>query len=207
MAINELNLTQRNMNGVDVNVKLIEGRQLQVSNKAKSSTDSFSVDILSLKEKSSAKFLIAWKWLLLSIGMFLVSLLLLKVLPQYLNDNRNLYLGMILLFGTLGVILSFVKFILSSSRQQIFYSHNANVPILSLKINKPSKKEFSAFISQLEKRINKFRQHMNIDEEKQLTGEMKMLRRLSDEGVISKAEYENAKSKLFSGFDSKVVSK
>ena len=29
-----------------------------------------------------------------------------------------------------------------------------------------------------------------------------MLRRLSDDGVISKKDYENAKGKLFSGFDS-----
>ena len=46
---------------------------------------------------------------------------------------------------------------------------------------------------------------MDIDDEKQLTGEMKMLRRLSDQGVISKKDYENAKTKLFSGFDSTEV--
>ena len=45
---------------------------------------------------------------------------------------------------------------------------------------------------------------MEIAEDKQLTGEIKMLRRLSDENIISKKAYESAKSKLFSGFDSKV---
>ena len=48
---------------------------------------------------------------------------------------------------------------------------------------------------------------MNVPEDKQLTGEMKMLRRLSEEGVVSKADYEKAKAKLFSGFDSNFVNR
>ena len=63
----------------------------------------------------------------------------------------------------------------------------------------------SDFITAIEKRIKKFRSHMDVSDEKQLTGEMKMLRRLSDAGVISKKDYEKAKAKLFSGFDSSSV--
>lgn len=48
---------------------------------------------------------------------------------------------------------------------------------------------------------------MDVAEDKQLTGEMKMLRRLSDDGIISKKDYEKAKTKLFSGFDSNFVSR
>lgn len=46
---------------------------------------------------------------------------------------------------------------------------------------------------------------MNVPEDRQLTGEMKMLRRLSDDNVISKADYEKAKAKLFTGFDSNFI--
>jgi len=205
MAINELSLKQRNVHGVDVMVKLLDGRELHISNNT--AKNDFSVDILSLTEKSEARFYIAWKWLMLSATIFIFSLLLLKILPHYLNDNQNLYLGMVILFGFLAVVLSMIKFFLITSRQQVFYSRNAHVPILSLRKNQPSKKEFKKFIEQLENRIKKFRKHMNIDEEKQLTGEMKMLRRLSDDGVISKSDYEAAKNKLFSGFDGNFSSK
>lgn len=205
MAEKEIVFKQRNTLGFDVQVKLIDGRELQVSNRGKKSKQAYSVDILSLQDKSKKIFSIAWKWLAASIGFFLISILLLKFLPAYLTANKNLYLGLILLVGLVGTIYSFIKFWKNTSQQQIFYSRNAHVPIVILCAGKPSKKTFSSFIDSIEKRIEKFRSHMAIDDEKQLTGEMKMLRRLSDDGIISKKDYENAKAKLLGGFDSSLV--
>jgi hypothetical protein len=205
MAESEIVFKQRNSLGVDVQVKLVDGRELQVAQNGKKKKISFSVDILSLQDKSKKTFSIAWKWLIAAAVLFLVMLALLKFLPAYLGENKNLYLGVILFVGLVGTILSFIKFFKNTSKKQIFYSRNANVPIVILCANKPSKKIFSSFIDSIEKRIKKFRKHMDIDTEKQLTGEMKMLRRLSDDGVISKKDYERAKEKLFSGFDSTVV--
>ena len=207
MAESEIVFKQRNSFGFDIQVKLVDGRELQVLNKGKKTRKSYSVDILSLQDKSKKVFFIAWKWLLACISFLLVTLSLLKFLPPYLSTNKDLYLGLILLIGAAGMIFTFVKFWKFTSRKQIFYSRNAQVPIVILCVGKPSKKTFSNFIDTIEKRIKKFRSHMNIDEEKQLTGEMKMLRRLSDDGVISKKEYEVAKSKLFSGFDSSIVTR
>ena len=94
-----------------------------------------------------------------------------------------------------------------SSRKQIFYSRNANIPIIELSVGKPTKSSFYDFVNKIEQRIKKFRDHMDIAEDKQLIGEMKMLRRLSDDGIISNTLYEAAKSKLFKGFDSQVVNR
>ena len=205
MAENEYVLKQRNVSGCNLQIKLVDGRELQVLSKSKRSEKSYSVDILSLQDESKKVVLIAWKWLLYSIGFFLIMLLLLKVLPSFLNADKNLYLGIILATGVIGSLVSFFLFWKKSSKKQIFYSRNANVPIVILGAGNPSKKLLSDFVSNVEKRIKKFRSHMDIDDEKQLTGEMKMLRRLSDQGVISKKDYENAKTKLFSGFDSTEV--
>ncbi|MDX1285777.1 MAG: hypothetical protein R3182_12225 [Draconibacterium sp.] len=205
MAESEIIIKQRNSQGVDVQVKLVDGRELQVSHNGKKKKKSFSVDILSLQDKSKKIFNIAWKWLTSSIIFFVLMLTLLKFLPPYLGENKNLYLGVILLVGLVGTIYSFVQFWKNTSRLQIFYSRNAHVPIVILSAGKPSKKTFSSFIDSIEERIKKFRDHMSIDNEKQLTGEMKMLRRLSESGVISTKDYEAAKTKLFSGYDSTVV--
>lgn len=205
MAEKEIVFKQRNTLGVDVQVKLVDGRELQVSNNGKKTKQAYSVDILSLQDKSKKIISIAWKWLLACISSVLIMVLLLKFLPAYLTENKNIYLGVILLVGLLASVLSFIKFWKNTSQKQIFYSRNARVPIVILCAGKPSKKVFSSFIDYIEKRIKKFRSHMAIDEEKQLTGEMKMLRRLSDDGVISKKDYEKAKGKLFSGFDSSHV--
>jgi len=201
MAENEVVLKQRNSLGFDIQIKLVDGRELQVVSKGKKIKQTYSVDILSLQDKSKKIFFIAWKWLLAGISLFLFTLLMLKVLPSYLAENKNLYLGIILFTGVLGGVLCFVQFWKHTSKKQIFYSRNAHVPIIELNAGKPSKESFFAFINAIEQRIKKFRDHMNIAEDKQLIGEMKMLRRLSDDGVISKKEYENAKAKLFSGFN------
>ena len=194
-------LKQQNKFGLDTQVRLVDGRQLQVKNKGKKTEQNYSVDILSLKEKSKKKYSIAWKWLITSISFFLLMLLLLKILPAFLSENKNLYLGIILLAGLIGSLSSFIQFLRNTSRKQIFYSRNAHVPIITLCAGKPTKKTFSSFIEVIEKRIKQFRSHMDLAIDKQLTGEMKMLRRLSDAGIITKKDYEKAKSKLFSGFD------
>ncbi|MCW8899776.1 MAG: hypothetical protein OQK95_03815 [Gammaproteobacteria bacterium] len=205
MAGKEIVFKQRNALGLDILVKLIDGRELQVSNIGKKTNQTYSVDILSLQDKSKKIFSIAWKWLAASMSFLLVMLLLFKFLPTYLTEHKNLYLGVILLVGLLGSIYSFIQFWKNTSQKQVFYSRKAHVPIIILYAGKPSKKAFSLFIDSIEKRIKKFRNHMDIDDEKQLTGEMKMLRRLSDDGVISKKAYEKAKAKLFTGFDSSLV--
>ena len=202
MAENEYSLKQKNALGFTFQIKLVDGRELQVLNKSKKSEQIYSVDILSLKDKSETVFSIAWKWLAGSISFLIFMLLLLKILPLYLNENKNIYLGMILLSGVLGSILCFIQFWKHTFKKQIFYSRNAHVPIIILNSGKPTKKIFSSFISLIEERIKTFHEHMNLTEDKQLVGEMKMLRRLSDDGVISKKDYESAKTKLFSGFDS-----
>jgi len=205
MAENEYVLKQQNVSGCNIQIKLVDGRELQVSSKGKKSQKSYSVDILSLKDESKKVVLIAWKWLIYSVVIFLTMLILLKVLPGFLDTDKNLYLGIVLAVGVIGSLTSFILFLKKSSKKHIFYSRNANVPIVILGAGKPSKKLLSDFVANVEKRIKKFRNHMDIDDEKQLTGEMKMLRRLSDEGIISKKDYETAKTKLFSGFDSTTV--
>lgn len=200
MAENELVLKQRDALGFDVQVKLIDGRQLQILSKGKKSELNYSVDILSLQDKSKKIFSIAWKWLVGSIIFFLLMLLLLKVLPDYLAENKNIYLGITLLIGMIGGFFCIIKFWKFTSIKQVFYSRNSYVPIITLSAGKPSKMIFLSFIDSVEKRIKQFRSHMDITEEKQLTGEMKMLRRLSDNGVVSKQLYEKAKAKLLGGF-------
>ena len=207
MAENGVSLKQRNSLGFDLQIKLVDGRELQVASKERKIKRIYSVDILSLQDRSKKVIFIAWKWLIVSVGFFLFTLLMLKILPPYLNDNKNLYLGIILTFGVVAGILGLVQFWKHSSRKQMFYSRNAHIPIIELSVGKPTKTDFSHFVNTVEQRIKKIRNHMDIAEDKQLIGEMKMLRRLSDEGVISNKLYEAAKEKLFKGFDSQVINR
>lgn len=207
MEENELILKQRNSRGFMTQIKLINGRELQVIRNTKKIKQSYSVDILSLQERSKLITVIAWNWLITCVGFILLTLLLLKFSPPYLGNDNFFYLGIILVTGFLGCALSFVQFLKNTSKQQIFFSKNANVPIIKLNKGKPTKEVFSTFINSIQKRITEFQAHMDIAEENQLIGEMKMLRRLSDSGVISKKSYELAKETLFNGFDSQVINR
>lgn len=207
MVSNELVLKQQNSLGIITQVKLIDGRELQVVSKNKKITQSYSVDILSLQERSKVILIIAWKWLITSAAFILLTLLLLKILPLYLTDNNNIYLGIVLITGLLGSVVSLSWFVKCTTKQQVFFSKNAGVPIIKLSKGKPTNEIFCTFIASIENRIKEFQAHMEISEEKQLTGEIKMLRRLSDDGVISKESYVLAKEKLFVGFDSQNVNR
>ena len=207
MAENDVSLKQRNSLGFDLQIKLVDGRELQVASKEHKTKRIYSVDILSLQDKSKKVIFIAWKWLIVSVSFFLFTILMLKTLPPYLNDNKNLYLGIILFLGVVASLLGLVQFWKHSLTKQIFFSRNAHIPIIELSAGKPTKAICSTFVIAVEQRIKKIRSHMDIAEDKQLIGEMKMLRRLSDEGVISNKLYEAAKEKLFKGFDSQVINR
>lgn len=213
MAENEISLKQHNPQGIELHIKLVNGRELLVASKSKSKSKSkkvkqvYSVDILSLQDKSKKILCIAWKWLFTSVIFFVLMLALLKFLPVYLGENKNMYLAVMIIIGVLGTITCIRQFFKKTSNKQIFSSRNALVPIIILSVNKPNKKTFSSFVESVEKHIGMAQKKHKISEEKQLAGEMKMLRRLSDETIISKKAYKSAKSKLFSGFDSQLILK
>ena len=202
MAENEVSLKQRGPQGIDIHIKLVNGRELLVASKNKKVKQVYSVDIISLQDKSKKILCVPWKWLIASISFFVLMLVLLKFLPVYLTGNKNIYLAVVLLIGVLGVMTCLRQFFKKTSNKQIFSSRKALVPIVILSVNKPNKKIFSSFVKEVEKYIEIAQEKHKICEEKQLAGEMKMLRRLSDETIISKKAYESAKNKLFSGFDS-----
>ncbi len=196
-------IKQSGASGMEIQVRLFDGRELQYAARSGKSKQSYSIDILSLQDKSKNVYMIAWNWLAIAAATFLLMLGLLVILPPVLGENKNLVLGLILLVGTVVSIFSLIRFFKNTSRRCIFYTRKAAVPVISLYANKPSAKALQAFVDKVEQRIKKIRSHLNIDEDKQLTGEMKMLRRLSDSGVISKKDYEAARAVLLSGFGSK----
>lgn len=206
MAENEVSLKQQDPQGIELHFKLVNGRELLVASKSKSKSKKvkqvYSVDIISLQDKSKKIRCVSWKWLIASISFFVLMLVLLKFLPVHLAENKNMYLAAVLLIGVLGTVTCLSQFFKKTSNKQIFYSRNALVPIVILSVNKPNEKIFSSFVESVEKHIGIAQEKHKISEEKQLAGEMKMLRRLSGETIISEKAYESAKNKLFIGFDS-----
>ena len=89
---------------------------------------------------------------------------------------------------------------LSSSRKQVFYTRHGHIPLLEIWVGQPNGKSFRKYVKLLKERIEEAQAKSGLDNEQQLTGEMKMLRRLADENVINKDLYEKAKASLFKKF-------
>ena len=56
------------------------------------------------------------------------------------------------------------------------------------------------FVKLLEQRIENAHNHMNLTKEQQITGEIKMLRRLMEESIIKNTDYEPARARLMKKF-------
>ena len=120
--------------------------------------------------------------------------LCLNFLPM--PGESMLYLASVYAVG-LGVAAGcFYKAWKGTSQKQVFHSRGANVPLIELAINNPSKKIFDDFVGKVEELIQSSREGLVISSNNQLAGEMKMLRRLSEDGVLSASVYKKAKDGL-----------
>jgi hypothetical protein len=192
MTNEALTITQPDVNGADVKIDLIDGQELRVKRKKSFSTDEYRVNILVLNDKSEKKIKFGWKWLLSGI---IASMLL---IPKSIGllATPNLYLEIAFYSGIIISLYCFFMAWETTSLRQIFYSYSTNIPIIELAVGKPSTKEFNTFLKKTEERIRAYREEMNIEPNKQLTGEIKTLRRLRELGVVSEPDYENSKSVL-----------
>lgn len=96
------------------------------------------------------------------------------------------------------VVISFMFFILLSRRDYIFVSRETKTPLVYFYNNFPSKKEFKLFTQYIQKESQLRFEKLKLDEQKVRAGEMKTIRRVFDEGVLSRSEYEKAKAQLLS---------
>jgi hypothetical protein len=198
MADEVLVINQEGVNGADVKVSLVKERELRIVRKGKRAKSQYSIDVLALDEISQRKMYLGWKWFLAGVVIIVLAFLA----PQFvvILKNSMLYQALVYVAGAgLGAACFYMAWKVTN-KKQIFNSRKAKVPLVELVVNKPSKKEFSAFVKRVESCINAAHQKLNIAADKQLTGEMKTLRRLADQGVLSRSEYETAKSFLLSNF-------
>ena len=194
MADGLIEIHQQWAPGFGVKIQLLNGRELHVEKKTKPHRTKYIIDLLALEDTSKQKTILGWKWFVAGLASILSMVLCLTFLPVLNESMINLAATYI---AGLGVGAScFYMAYKGTSRKQIFFSRKANVPLIELATNNPSKKEFSAFINKLEECIGSSREGLRISIKNQLAGEMKMLRRLSEEGVVSESVYKKAKAGL-----------
>lgn len=189
-------LRQEGSYGQQREYQIVNGRNIRVAMGNKSRHKIFNVPMLALAEETKTHFHIAWAWLWLALCGGLA-------IPVYLLIKRQLDLNTrILDFAVLGglvmaALLGIVMLAMSFSRKQVFFTAYSKVPLFDILIGKPDHQSYKEFLSLLDSYLSKTRSEWKLKPEQQIAGEIRMLRRLANEGVITQKIYAEAKDKLF----------
>jgi hypothetical protein len=187
-------LSQQGIFAPPIQFTLLRGRELEIARRVGRSRQVYKIDLLALRNPSEKIVTIAWKWWLASLGTFLGTVLLVLLL------NSLQLGGYAWLVGGIGTISSLVLVFVSwkkGTREQVFYSRHSSIPLVTLRLGSPSKNEFRNFVDLIEAQIKAVNDKFKLTRDQELAGEMRTLRRLSEDGVISMEEYQNSKEVLF----------
>lgn len=191
------NLRQQGSYGVQREYQIVNGRNIRIAMGNKAKHKIFSVPMLALAEKSKTQLHIAWAWFWLAIsGLLAIPLYL--YLKTLLNLKAHVIDFAILTGLVIAALIGISMLILNFSRKRIFFTAYSNVPLFDILIGKPDHKSYKSFLNTFESCMHTTRGEWQLKDEQQIAGEIRMLRRLTNEGVISQKVYEEAKDKLFS---------
>ena len=181
-------------------IQLLDNRELRIVEEQKRRRKEYSIDLLALDNRHRRKFHIAWPWLLAAVAVLVLTALAWSLITEHVEIYTSLYLILTVVVGGMLTAGALYMFWISSSRRKYFISRHARIPLLELEVGKPSGKEVKKFIDYIENRIGSLFEHFDLSRDQQLSGEMRMLRRLVDKKILTEADYNRAKSKLFERF-------
>ncbi len=176
--------------------QIVNGKELRIIQGAGAKQRVYLVHLLALADKSKLRFNITWGWFYLAVASALALLVFLMVSHFISIGSSTIKFAVIAAF-VLGIVLGVILVAVNFYRVRVFYSRNAAIPLFDLYINKPDYRSYKAFLEQLNLYIEKTRTFWSLKLEQQIAGEMRMLRRLASEGVITQRDYDRAKTRLF----------
>lgn len=139
---------------------------------------------------------IAWRWVVAFIYFAFTTAAFLVY--QYYHP-QNISSSSLLPYIIISFLLSLVSLLFllyQSPNVTEFRSRYGSCPLISLMQNKPDKEKFSAFSKEIKARILAASQNVTFDKKQMLSFELKELRRLMDENILSEQQYMQAKNRV-----------
>jgi len=154
----------------------------------------YLIDLAAIDHKDHRHFVFAKKLLMVFV-VFLSASLILYFTPL-IELLKLPYKDWFVSVFVILTLISFILFISFTRIERVFKSRHAKVPLLIFYNGLPNSKEFKSFIEKIKAISKKRFEKLNLDLQQQYAGELKTIRRVMDEGVISQSDYERAKNKL-----------
>lgn len=160
----------------------------------------YRIDIAYLSPRPYRVHNIAWKYLYAALGGTVVSAIMIYIgwFSGLFNSNPGSYFTTAAIISLASTLILFLLFAHNSYDKVLFKSQIAGVDLIELLNQYPNKKVFRAFVGKFLVQIKKARAMKKLTPAKFLTSELKELRRLRDETVITEAQYEQGKKKILS---------
>ena len=161
--------------------------------KKKASEKKFRVDLAWLSSEPEHNKIIIWKWLYraLAAGAF-AGLFLFLTLTDIIKIEYGIIAVTISL--TTALILSLI-FVYLMRDEYIFKSYYGNARLFLIENHKPTQQEFDSYFINLQQTIDKSQSNISVAD--RLLGELKMCRRLKDEGIIDDETYTAVRTIIF----------
>jgi len=190
-----LTLSQHGKGNEQRHFELKAGRELHVVQEGSVGTNKYGLSILALHDQGKRVYQFKKTWLvlaLLAVAAMAAFPNLAPHIPAVLAPYSLYILAGLFFSGLLFLMLLIHTF----KRSYVYYSIYTNLPLVKLWINNPTRKDFQHFITLLENNIKQHKQMMKIAYDKQLAGELRTLRRVTEAGMLSESVYLAAKAKL-----------
>ncbi len=157
----------------------------------------FRVNLSYLDPRPVHRFQLAESWII-SAAIFAIISLLMIYLNWFREPPFSTSLGMTLTISALTLcLISLLLGVLKSEDRIYFYSQYGRASILELLNRNPDKQSLESFLNTLSQHIISAQTSARLDRTEQLVQELKELRRLKDEMVITEETYEKAKQRIF----------
>lgn len=153
----------------------------------------FRVNLAWLTSEPEHNKVIIWKWLYWALAAGALA-----GLSFYLGVSETIKPLYSLLTGTIAVTISLISsliFVYLIRDEFIFKSRFGDARLFLIENKKPSQQEFDQYFITLQQAIDKARSKLPVSD--RLVGELKMCRRLRDEGIIDDETYTIARTAIF----------
>jgi len=159
----------------------------------------YRVDIAFLNPRPFRERKIAWKWLYSSIALLFISMVMITV-RWYTDwvalDHKQLYMTA-LIVALSSSFIALLLFAHNTYDKIVFRTQFGNIKLIELLNKCPSEEAFREFMGRFIAQIKTARKQKGFTASKFLAKELRELRRLRDEQVITEEEYQAAKVVIF----------
>lgn len=180
----------------ETKLELFDKYYLAVNEKKPKQRRNFKLELAILNPKVHHVREYAYKWLTATVGTTLASLYFLNLLYTSPSDDAPLPVlgasaGTILL-----TVLFFALFILSAKRKWVLETRAALHPLIEVPYHRRDRKRAEQFVHLLQNAIEKNITDKGYNNEHLFAGEMRMLRRLAKNHILSSSNYNRAKKQM-----------